>query len=188
MRAFTLIELLVVVAIIGILAVIAVPNFLNARMRSLAARVFADLKNCATAIEQYAIDYGKYPFYKNYLDEVSAISGAAVTYLPENLTTPISYINQIPIDPFPPVYLEGSDRDSSPKPYKYIHGYDQVYKNQQFVGAHIGIHFENFSGEKRTLLWQIWSLGPDRIVAHDGVSYDLSNGLFSYGDISRFGP
>lgn len=188
MRSFTLIELLIVVTIIGLLAAIAVPNFLNAQMRARVVRTIADLKSCATAIEQYAIDCGKYPFYNNMLDEVSAISGAAVTYLPISLTTPISYIAQIPTDPFPPAYLAGIDRDLSLKPYKYIHGYDQVYKNQQFIGAHIGIHFENYSGVKRNLLWQIWSLGPDRIVAHDGVSYDLSNGLFSYGDISRFGP
>lgn len=187
--AFTLIELLIVVAIIGILAAIAVPNFVNARMRALVSRTYADLKNCATAIEQYGLDQGRYPYYNNPVDEVGALSGAAVTYLPIWLTTPVPYFSQLPLDPFPPSYLAESEKGNTTKPYKYIHGYDQVYKNQQFVGSHIRYHFQNFSKETRqSIMWQVWSLGPDRVVAHDGLSYDVSNGLFSYGDISRFGP
>ena len=60
-RAFTLIELLIVVAIIGILAAIAVPNFLNAQIRSKLAKVQADHKAISTALEAYFIDQNAYP-------------------------------------------------------------------------------------------------------------------------------
>ncbi len=59
--AFTLIELLIVVAIIAILAAIAVPNFLEAQTRAKVARVKADMRTIATAVETYHIDYDAYP-------------------------------------------------------------------------------------------------------------------------------
>ena len=61
MQGFTLIELLIVVAIIGILAAIAVPNFLNAQTRAQIARVETDIKALSTALEMYRVDRGSYP-------------------------------------------------------------------------------------------------------------------------------
>jgi type IV pilus assembly protein PilA len=53
---FTLIELLIVIAIIGILAAIAIPQFATYRTRSHNTSAMSDLRNIATAQEGYYVD------------------------------------------------------------------------------------------------------------------------------------
>jgi len=55
-KGFTLIELLVVILIIGILAAIAIPTFLNQKSKANDASAESLARNAATAMETYATD------------------------------------------------------------------------------------------------------------------------------------
>ena len=104
-RAFTLIELLIVVAIIAILAAIAVPNFLEAQIRSKVARCKADMRSLATAIEEYSVDYNRPPIGRNTGGDWNKApklwsKPTANIACYRQITTPIAYITSIPKDPF----------------------------------------------------------------------------------------
>ena len=92
-HGFTLIELLIVIAIIAILALIAIPNFLEAQTRAKIARIKADMRSVATAMEAYYVDYNSYFCYK-------VTVGLDQGQVLNNLTTPVMYISTLGADPF----------------------------------------------------------------------------------------
>jgi type IV pilus assembly protein PilA len=50
---FSLVELLIIIVIIGLLAVIGIPQFISYRSRSIDAQLKSDLRNAAVAVESY---------------------------------------------------------------------------------------------------------------------------------------
>jgi len=58
-KGFTLVEIMIVVAIIGLLAAIAIPNFVKAREKAMTNACIANLKQIQGAIQVWAIDNGK---------------------------------------------------------------------------------------------------------------------------------
>jgi prepilin-type N-terminal cleavage/methylation domain-containing protein len=151
LKGFTLIELLIVVAIIAILAAIAVPNFLEAQVRSKVSRVRSDLRSLTVGIESYYVDNNIYPaqassnsangnFGANEFDTASERLKAMPTFRLKSahgsaggnmmtITTPIAYITSYFTDPF---------ADSKGGTFAYS-------KN---IGVFVGG-------------WVTWSYGPD---------------------------
>ena len=100
-QGFTLIELLVVVIIIGILAAIAIPVFLNQRKSAVDAGVKSDLRTVANEIETYYVNNQKYPATADVTTSAAATNkkvtvgtgATAKTVSLSNDTTTITYTN-----------------------------------------------------------------------------------------------
>jgi len=171
-----LIELLIVVAIIGILAAIAVPNFLNAQVRAKVARIYGDIKAQGNALEQYRLDNNHYP-----------PSNGGYPRL-KRLTSPFPYIATLPFD----IFAVNTDPTVKEKFY-YFH-----YVEKESEEAWFRSDWHSSKSNRQTsaninlpipggLAWHIRSYGPNRELDY-GFPYDMTNGLISLGDIDIWGP
>ncbi len=193
---FTLIELLIVVAIIGILAAIAVPNFLNAQTRAQLAQVQSNFKALAVAFESYHVDYGCYALHD---------PPHMYNVYKNALTTPVAYIARIPVDIFQTAKLAQTTNLSTygkfelhPEPF-YTNsagaygaaGLDQIPARGS--GNDLSLRFiqDTEQYQKAQSMWPegryVVSVGPDGLHTYPGV-YNLTNGLRSYGDMIKVLP
>lgn len=185
-RGFTLIELLIVVAIIGILAAIAVPNFLNAQTRAKIARVMGDHKSIGSALELYALDHNGFPYAKRQIHYIEYVN---------ELTTPIAYTSNVALpDPFKPDSAKNwypSDQRTVLS-YQYIcyGGLWTTYSNVRAYALENNVNIDALKG------YSVMSHGPDKVTqglewlpikGNINNMYSTSNGLYSLGDIARFG-
>jgi prepilin-type N-terminal cleavage/methylation domain-containing protein len=76
-KGFSLIELLIVVAIILIIAAIAIPNLLRAKMAANEASAVATLRTLNTSAVAYSTTYGAYPTHLTDLGPASTPSSTA---------------------------------------------------------------------------------------------------------------
>lgn len=175
-HAFTLIELLIVVAIIGILAAIAVPNFLNAQIRAKVARVTSELKTVSTAVEMYRIDNNQVPFYLNPHD-----MDPAPHFLPYRLTTPVPHLSSLFNEVFP--------ARNAPESIHEEHEFHYFNRPQspQIVTAKANAYSEQTRGAGERYMWFSFSHGPDTWGDGAEIIYDPTNGIRSSGDIAIFG-
>jgi type II secretion system protein G len=181
-NAFTLIELLIVVAIIGILAAIAVPNFLNAQMRAKIARTVSDMKAIHSGMEMYFLDNNHYP--PDYdSGQVPGVSSPGHEYLSySKLTTPVAYMSSIPFDAF---YLGSAGREN------FRSATNKPFPLFQYAGPLNGELIPRPAWKPSNTIYTMTSIGPDKTdqqawaLPVDQVSprlYSATNGLISNGD------
>jgi prepilin-type N-terminal cleavage/methylation domain-containing protein len=102
---FTLIELLIVIAIILILIAIALPNFIEAQIRSKMAHVKSEFRTIETALMAYRQQNPRYPFAEStgvapYKRHHGYPEGPRIRFTLE-LTTPVKFLPSVEfIDPF----------------------------------------------------------------------------------------
>jgi type II secretion system protein G len=177
---FTLIELLMVVGIIAILALIALPNMLDAQTRAKVSRAKSDMRTIATALESYCMDNNHYV--PNY-DSGIYPQGPGTEYKTyAALTSPIPYISSVPKDPFGP----NPDMPQRDGFYEY-YADDSVNADPTYTEPTRS--YLNNTGTK----WLVTSIAPDRklqILARQledvkPLLYDATNGTVSPGDFGR---
>lgn len=201
---FTLIELLIVVAIIAILAAIAVPNFLEAQVRSKVSRCKSDMRTIATALEAYFVDANKYPDVPR--TSITPPIKLGIPYSRASLTklsTPVAYIsNGLLTDPFAIGSIDttffgfANSRATETSPDLAAVGVASptveqrsLFDQQRFVLQSVGPDTRNFAlqvgNPNQNFPLAFNALTTQNLPNALGFFYDPTNGTISVGDVVR---
>ncbi|MCX7014114.1 MAG: hypothetical protein NTW86_16450 [Candidatus Sumerlaeota bacterium] len=188
------------------MAAIAVPNFLEAQVRSKVSRAKSDMRSITTGLEAYAVDWNRTPLGFTELQK-NKCCGAAAFWNPipseivrvaalSKLTTPVAYMSSVPADVFKEkgaVNVKTTRPNNDSRVYVYQTCYECLTNN--------GNPPEVIDAMELGYKWALRSAGPLRNEngnvyyvltgtpqanpAVTNCSYDPTNGTTSIGWILR---
>jgi hypothetical protein len=193
-RGFSRTDILAIFLITATVATAASVDFIDSLTRTRVARSQADLRELAVAIDAYVVDHRVPP---------NDIGNGWPWYLPDAITTPVAYLDEIPSDAF-----RLAAHWETPYFYSRRHRYVNYIAGRD-VWPDWGLQFGGWiDGIRSTLTplewnetmqwlgdWKLSGVGPDAVSNLpflDGYAlYDPTNGTVSIGDIvhtQRLGP
>lgn len=195
-NGFSLIELVVVAAVLGLLALLAVPPVLASIERGRVGRVVADLRTVEVALEAYRTDHGHYPPVTVSCQAADAeqvlqlpLELAEGGYLPEDPRTGTSTLLE---DPF---HSGNTYKYAAPEPYwlngskmneRYPVWVPEDFPSCQSAGGGLD------DSPNSPLAWVVWSQGP-RPDASRALNHKAPTAAFtwyrttgSHGVIGRY--
>jgi len=169
-RGYSLIEALIVVTVLLILTLIAIPNYQEARIRSMVAASRTDLRTICQAYQSYDADHSALPPYRN----------LGMHFVePHFLTTPVPYLTQVPED----LFFQAQIVDTRHGPIALTYPVAAQYAYYALSSHYQGLLKDN-------IRYVLAGRGPDHQLEFGYliVEYDPSNGVRSRGDIIMGGP
>jgi prepilin-type N-terminal cleavage/methylation domain-containing protein len=186
---FTLIELLVVIVIIGILAAIALPNYIKARNKAREAEVKSNIHSIQLALERYATDNsGVYPTFltggeRNSNILACSIDNALNNTLP-NADWPMLTYAGLPQGVTP--YAVVAPKDANGNPNGRFGDYDLLDGDALLIYGYLSQYPRNPFARRDSGLWNSQAIGGTTMTGlfpyggeHGDVMFDLS---FGWGD------
>ncbi len=200
---FTLIELLIVIAIILILISIALPNFLEARVRAHVTKIKGEMHSLQIALESYRTEYEQkktcipkvpplnrdiytaYPLPYDYISRIGRVphvDDITVRWGLTELTTPIQFMKTLPYASFTTLgSREGGNYNARPDAGTSYEPPHYFYKQYDV-------------GWRPSREWMLRDTGPEQIFnnawfsGQPAMMYSPTNGTISRGDIIMMGP
>ena len=209
-RAFTLIELLIVIAIILILIAIALPNFLEAQIRARITSSQGQMRGIGQALEAYQSDFKKYPpvsFYEQTQFHPGVRSPGINCYSLMQLTTPIPYLERVPLDIFfrqgeTFIFNDSNNSRTPVHPTDQAHGVTYLYWSQDSLRVDGQVATAD-AMKRNGINWSLVSLAPDQDLDTINLNpammgalrigatpwnYSPTNGTKASGDLTRAVP